>query len=394
MKSVNPHEKQIKIDGLNINYKEIGNGGIPIVLLHGWGIDSDRYVELANLIINYEKIDKDISEDNKESQKSSTQENGANENGDNSQEGSTGLSPQWSQRKNGPNEDFPPQSQTPQPPLSGGTNLTYKIIVPDLPGLGKSDEPNEDWDLDDYVEFTDKFIKNVTQARGFELIKNILKQIKPNFTNFKELYTKQKHSRQDNDSNYQDDSVNQIKILNQVQNDKADEKNKKIVLIGHSFGGRISIKYAEKYPEKIEKMVLTGAAGIKHSLSKKQRIFFILAKTGKTIFSLPVINKFQKYAEKFLYIIVRERDYQKASPRMKEIMKNVLAEDLTPVLEKIKISTLLVWGKLDNSTPLSDGMIMNEKIENSQLIIFDDANHSLPYQKAEEFAKVIKEFIC
>ncbi len=292
------NEKQIKIENLNINYKEIGTGEIPIILLHGWGIDSNKYVELVDLL-----------------------------------------------SKN---------------------NSDLKIIIPDLPGFGKSDEPNENWNLDDYVEFTDKFIKSVTQARGFELLKNIFKK-----SNIKDLMNGG---------------------FSSISNAKADEK-KKVILIGHSFGGRIAIKYAVKYSDKIEKLVLTGAAGIKHSLSKKQKIFYIVAKTGKTIFSLPVINKFQKFAKKFLYKIVREKDYQKANLKMKEIMKNVLAEDLTPILDKIKITTLLVWGRLDNSTPLSDGKLMNEKIENSELVIFDDANHSLPYQKPVEFVRNIIKFI-
>ena len=334
-------EKQIKINSLNINYKEIGNGDVPIVLLHGWGIDSGKYVELANLIIDSAKIEKKDLDDSEKSEKNFNQESGASKNSDNLQKSSTGLLPQWSQRN-------------------------FKIIIPDLPGFGKSDEPNENWDLDDYVEFVDKFIKSVTQARGFELIKNILSK-----SNLKNLMNGG---------------------FSSISNTET-KKNKQGILIAHSFGGRIAIKYAVKYPEKIEKLILTGAAGIKHSLSKKQKMFSFMAKTGKTIFSLPVISKFQNYAEKLLYKIIREKDYQKASLRMKEIMKNVLAEDLKLILEKIEIPTLLVWGKLDNSTPLSDGKLMHEKIENSEMIIFEDANHSLPYQKSEEFTKRIINFI-
>ena len=47
MKLVNSQEKQIQINGLNINYKIIGNGKTPVVLLHGWGVSSDKYLELA-----------------------------------------------------------------------------------------------------------------------------------------------------------------------------------------------------------------------------------------------------------------------------------------------------------------------------------------------------------
>jgi len=291
-------EKQIKIEDLNVSYKQIGSGSIPIVLLHGWGINSDKYLKLIEIM-------------SKE-------------------------------------------------------NIDLKIIVPDLPGFGKSDEPNKDWNLDDYVEFVDKFIRSSTQYRGFELLKNILKK-----SNIK-------------------------KIMNggfsSISNSKSEE-NKQIILVGHSFGGRIAIKYTVKYPEKIDKLILTGAAGIKHPLSKKQKIFYVLAKFGKKIFSLPIFCKLQKHAKKLLYKVAREKDYHHASLRMKEIMKNVLTEDLTLILEKIKTPTLLVWGKLDHSTPLADGKLMNKKIEDSKLIVINDANHSLPYQKPEDFVKDVLKFI-
>ena len=283
---------------MNINYKTIGDGKIPVVLLHGWGVDSDKYVELIKKF----KIQ----------------------------------------------------------------NSNFKIIIPDLPGFGKSEEPKENWSLDEYVEFVDEFVKKTSRKGGFELVKNILAKMQEGSTALRGQWSQQ-HT----------------------------EKQKKIILIGHSFGGRIAIKYAAKYPEKIERLILTGAAGIKRKLTLKQKILFILAKTGKIIFSLPVINNFQKPVYKLFSKIAwkRKKDYYNASPRMKEIMKNVLAEDLTDCLKEIKNPTLLVWGREDKTTPLVDGEIMNEKIKKSELKIIDGANHSLPYQKAEEFTKIVEEFI-
>jgi pimeloyl-ACP methyl ester carboxylesterase len=290
-------EKQIKINGLNINYKTIGDGKIPIVLLHGWGVSSDKYTKLIKIL--YSVLD-----------------------------------------------------------------TKYSILILDLPGFGKSDEPKDNWNLDDYVEFMDEFIEKANRKGGFELVKDLLEKMQLGSTALTGLWNQR-------------------------------EKKEKILLIGHSFGGRIAIKYAVKYPEEIDKLILTGAAGIKHKLTLKQKTFFILTKIGKTIFSLPIINFFQNPIYKLFSKIARSRkkDYYNASPRMKEIMKNVLAEDLTDYFDKIKIPTLLIWGKEDKTTPLADGEIMNEKIENSKLVVVDDANHSLPYQKPEEFVKIMEEFI-
>jgi pimeloyl-ACP methyl ester carboxylesterase len=303
-------EKQININGLNINYKQIGNGDVLIILLHGWGVSSDKYSALAEYLSQFSIF-----------------------------------------------------------------NFQFSIFIPDLPGFGKSEEPKEDWIMDDYVEFADRFIEKASRKSGFELVKNLLKKFNP-----KNL-------------------TSQLLIEQTPQPPLSGGRdNKKIILIGHSFGGRIAIKYAVKYPEKIDKLILTGAAGIKHKLNVKQKVFYILAKAGKKVFSilqeakLP-IGSLASNGQEFLYKLAREKDYYQASPRMKEIMKNVLAEDLTPVLEKIKTSTLLAWGANDNSTPLSDGKVMNEKIKNSELIVIDGANHSLPYQRSEEFAKVVSVFI-
>jgi len=262
-------EKQIEINNLDVNYQKLGNGKFSIVLLHGWGIDSKKYLPL------YESFLK---------------------------------------------------------------NKNYSVFIPDMPGFGKSGEPKEDWSLDNYVDVVNEFVEKIFQ-----------------------------------------------------QNLSLSSSN--LIIIGHSFGGRIAIKYVVKYPEKVCKLILTGAAGIKHNLTAKQKIFFILAKIGKILFSLPVISYLQKSAQKFLYRAARVKDYHHASPRMKKVMKNILAEDLTLYLEKVNLATLLVWGKLDRTTPLSDGKIMNQKIKNSKLVIVEDANHSLPYQKPEEFIKIIFEFL-
>lgn len=325
-------DKEIKINGLETSYRTVGNGKIKIVLLHGWGVPSDKYLDLARYLLHFSDSDSQ-------------------------------LKPTTHSRRN------------------STADLRFSVIIPDLPGFGRSEEPKENWKLDDYVEFVDKFIGNVgRKKKGFESVKSLLlERMQKNFAAVEGEWNKKEQYKQYGNVHYCTEGET--------------ASRSRIILIGHSFGGRIAIKYAARHPEKIEKLILTGAAGIKHSLTVRQRIFFSGVKIGKVVFSLPVLSRFQKYAREVLGEIAKEKDYYKASPRMKEIMKNILAEDLTPVLEKIKVPTLLVWGKLDRSTPLSDGKLMKEKIKNSELVVVDDANHSLPYQKSKRFAEIVLEFV-
>lgn len=260
-------EKQTSINNLRINYKIIGNGDLPIILLHGWGVDSDRYIETVEQLILQ----------------------------------TTNL------------------------------ELSTKILVPDLPGFGKSDNPPTAWGVDDYVNIVDQFATEI--AHG------------------------------------------------------------KMILIGHSFGGRISIKFAAKYPERLQKLILTGSAGIKHPLTIKQNILFYSAKTGGAIFSWPIVSLLKKPFEKAWHRAVGHKDYYRIEGVMKETFKKIIAEDLTEYLDKIQNPTLLAWGRNDRSTPITDAEIMKEKIKNSELIIVENAKHSLPYKNPEEFSKIVTDFI-
>ena len=163
-------------------------------------------------------------------------------------------------------------------------------------------------------------------------------------------------------------------------------ENPQVILLGHSFGGRVAIKYAARYPENLRSLVLTGAAGIKHPLSFKQKIIFSLSRAGKVILSLPVVDKLEKPAQRLLYRLSPDKDYGRADQRMKAVMRSALAEDLTPLLEEIRVPTLLIWGREDRSTPLCDGELMQREIVGSELHVIDGANHGAVYREAGKFA--------
>ena len=210
------------------------------------------------------------------------------------------------------------------------SNNVYAL---DLPGFGKSDEPNEIWNVDKYVDFVQKFIKKL---------------------NLKEIN-----------------------------------------LIGHSFGGRIIIKLANKngLEFKINKIVLLGSAGIKHKLKFNKKVKVRVYKVCKKIINCKTIQKrcpgfIDKLKSKF-----GSDDYKKASNIMRGSLVQVVNEDLTNLIPNIKSETLLIWGTCDEATPIEDGRKMKELIKNSELVEIEGATHYAFLESPLFVNQMISEFL-
>lgn len=171
------------------------------------------------------------------------------------------------------------------------------------------------------------------------------------------------------------------------------KKLKSFSLLGHSFGGRIALKFSSRNPKQLEKLILVNSAGIRRKLSLKRTLFLILAKIGRAIFLLPPFSFFKKPARWLLYTLAREKDYFKADKLMRKTMKKVLGEDLQSILSKIRTETLIVWGRQDRITPIADGRFLKKLIPNSQLIVYNNAGHSLPFDNAVPLAEEINSFL-
>lgn len=212
--------------------------------------------------------------------------------------------------------------------LSLGKTLSKKnwqVFIPDLPGFGKSSPPSKPWGVGEYANFVLEMIKK--------------------------LYGE-----------------------------------KKVYLFGHSFGGRVAIKIAVLYPDKVAGVVLCSSAGISRGNFLKRRLFLILAKIGRLTF--PKNEKFRQ----LIYKLAREHDYERAQGVMRESLKLIVSEDLKPFLPKIKTPSLILWGEEDETTRYTDAQMIASKVKGSKLISFPGVGHKLPYERPELVAERISDW--
>lgn len=167
-------------------------------------------------------------------------------------------------------------------------------------------------------------------------------------------------------------------------------KDEKVVIAGHSNGGRLALHFAQKFPERVEHLFLIDSAGVYHDdlySRVKRGSFRLAAKIGKKFTNSAL-------ARKILYKAARESDYQNANPVMRQTMKNLLESDKTLSLGAVHVPTTIMWGEKDTLTPLVDGLIMHARIKNSKMYTVSEAMHSPQFTHPEKIAAIIANTIA
>ena len=202
-----------------------------------------------------------------------------------------------------------------------GDNLCdrFRVTIIDFPGFGESDEPSSAWTITDYANMLEKLVVEL--------------------------------------------------------------KIKKPIIMGHSFGGRVAIRYSANNP--IEKLVLFGSPCIR----REQELSFSV-KLLKKLKTLPGLNEFGEYMKKY----IGSRDYKAASPIMRKILVNVVNEDLSEYAKKIEEPTLLIWGEMDTEALVEDARELEKIMMDAGLIILPGTHYAF-LENLEYVCNILREFL-
>lgn len=144
-----------------------------------------------------------------------------------------------------------------------------------------------------------------------------------------------------------------------------------VVWLGHSFGGRVGLQLAARHPKLVRAMVLVAAAGLQRRRSFAQRTKLALQRAFfKTARSL--------LREGTTVERLRQRmgsaDYRNAGA-MRPIFSRVVAEDLTKIAARVRVPTLLIYGREDTETPVEMGERLRALIPGAELVVLEHYGH-------------------
>ncbi len=143
------------------------------------------------------------------------------------------------------------------------------------------------------------------------------------------------------------------------------------VWIGHSFGCKVGLHIAARYPGLLSGLVLMAAPGLPRKRSWPDRLRFItrkyLFKLGKVIFNEGTMLNKQRSR-------LGSADYRNAGV-MRPILSRVVAENLSEVASRVACPTLLIYGDKDADTPPEIGERLQQLIPNATLVVLEGFDH-------------------
>lgn len=204
-------------------------------------------------------------------------------------------------------------------PLGDNFCDRFKITIIDFPGFGESREPLTFWSLNDYVNM----LEELFQLLGI----------------------------------------------------------KKPIIMGHSFGGRVAIKYSSNHS--IEKLILFGSPCIR----TKQELPMSV-KVLKKLKTLPGMNTLGEKMKKY----IGSRDYKAASPIMRKTLVEVVNEDLSKCAKEIEAPTLLIWGEQDTEAPVTDAKDLENIMMDAALTVLPGTHYAY-LENLNQIVQILNNFI-
>lgn len=167
-----------------------------------------------------------------------------------------------------------------------------------------------------------------------------------------------------------------------------------VVLLGHALGGQVALLYAYEHPNNVQKIVLTGSAGL-----------FENSPFAEDASALPTDFDYvhEKVAEAFYQPrVIPNRLVEEIFSTVRNIPKRLTLgsfvrssrhHNVAVLLNRLDHPILLVWGVEDKITPPEVALHFHDFLQNSEVRFIEECGHVPMLEKPDVFNQLLAAFL-
>lgn len=184
-----------------------------------------------------------------------------------------------------------------------------------------------------------------------------------------------------------------------------------MVVMGNSFGGFVSLMYATRYPANVSHLILISTApSYEFWVDAQERAEKMATPEMKavipTLFSgdLKDDEEYARWWDTVLPLYFHNFDKETGKAFNDRIVHSLEVSnymfkheipkyDVRPQLEKITAKTLVMAGRYDWVTPVTQSEEIHRLIPQSNLVVFENSGHMPFIEEQGEFVRTVREFM-
>lgn len=170
-------------------------------------------------------------------------------------------------------------------------------------------------------------------------------------------------------------------------------------LVGNSYGGGVAMRIAVTDPDRVGRLVLMAPGGVLPTDAPPwpiglQHLFDYMAAEKPSRAAMAEFAKLMVHDEALATDALIDERHEASLRAHPELPIPPNFGDLTPDLPRIAAPTLLIWGREDQTVPLTWATRILHGIPDARLSVLPHCRHWVQYERAAEFNRFVRDFLA
>lgn len=169
-------------------------------------------------------------------------------------------------------------------------------------------------------------------------------------------------------------------------------------LVGNSYGGGVAMRMAVCHPDRVGRLVLMAPGGVLPADAPPwpvglAKLFAYMASQEPSREAMAEFVHLMVHDQALATEALIDERYASSLKAHPELPIPPNFGDMTPDLGRISAPTLLLWGRDDQTVPLTWAPAILHGIPDAELRVLPNCRHWVQYERAAEFNHIVREFL-